>query len=191
MRIEGPFQPDISKIAEGTETPNQKGIVSPFNRDSLEVYIKPPFPEAEQTEQAQAADNQPAAAANEDDDDFRFTDLLPFGIGYWLDDEGTFATDLGKTILSIIIPIPFVSGLIAGELGPYLGNAIVDVAEWGAGAVSDSAEWGVGAIKDAGEWIGGAGEDVVDFVGNAASDVAGGIGDAVESVGDFFGGLFD
>ncbi len=188
MKIVEPFRRDINVVREN-ETPSQEAMVAPFDRDSIEAYKESSLPEAKETENATGTEAHAPPPA-EQDDGFQATSLLPFGIGYWLDDEGSFADDFGKTILSIIIPIPFVSGLIADAAGPWLGNAIVNSAEWGAGAVKDSAEWGAGAIEDTAGWIGGAAEDAADWTGEAVGDAVDTVGDAAESVGDFLGDLW-
>jgi len=127
--------------------------------------------------------NAQEAKAAQDDSGFKATDLIPFGIGNWFDGEGTFASDLGKTILSIACPIPFVGGLLANWGGDWLGNAIVNTADWVGSTISDAASWTEGAVKDAGEAIG----DAASAVGGAVSDGAGAVADAAGDVADAVG----
>ena len=204
MKIDGQIPQNIEAFNEGTAQTGQPEITPQnFGTDAIEKFQDASLGDgsvdvAEAEKQKQAAllaDQQKQLEAKqaavqaqqaqaEDDSGYKATDFIPFGIGNWFDGEGTFASDLGKTILSIACPIPFVSGLVANWGGEWLGNAIVDTADWVGGAVSDAASWTEGAISDAADAVGGAAKDAAGAVADAAGDVADAVGDAASAVGD-------
>jgi len=206
MKIDGQIPQNIEPFNEGAGQTGQSEIAGQtFGADSIQKFQDASFADgsvdiadlekqkqaaalAQQQQQMEELQKEQAAAQGqqqtEDDSGFKATDLIPFGIGNWFDGEGTFASDLGKTILSIACPIPVVSGLLANWGGEWLGNAIVDTADWVGGAISDAASWTEGAVEDAAGAVGDAVSDAAGAVGDAAGDVADAVGDAAGAVGD-------
>jgi hypothetical protein len=171
---------------EQTDTTAKSQTVSTFQQlDVIDPQTAEQQKEQELLAEATARQGlQGAAPPAQEDSGFDYTSLIPFGIGNWFDGEGCFASDLGKTVLSIACPIPFVGGLLADWGGDWLGNAIVNTADWIGDTVSDAASWIGGAVSDAAGAVGGAVEDAAGAVEDAAGAVAGAVEDAAGAVAD-------
>jgi chorismate synthase len=217
MKIPSNLQTSLPQEFEPESPSNQNtniGSHNTLNSDSVEKFRQNEFSPEEgalqkqqllqreqekqeiiQKEKAEQAEQQAKVAEAEGEGAGTATDLavglIPFGIGNWFDGKGTWESDLGKTIISTICPIPFVAGLLANWGGEWLGNALEDSFNWTKTAVSDAVDWTGGALKTVGNGIADGAEDFGEGVADVATSVADDAGDALSDAGDTVSDVFD